>query len=219
METFKKALAFLLYGSVVWLAWVFGGQVGVTGMAGLILALLILSLGAWIWGNWGSLRKAKKTRRVAGLVCAVVFGFALFLEYFSSSLTSTEVVSSSEQITHDPTKIAWKKWSTEAVHQGLADGKTVYVDFTATWCLTCQVNKKVALGNKEVITFFKDNEVIALKGDWTRKDPKIKEEIGKFGRVGVPTNIIYRPDGSSQLLPEVLTPGIVLEALKKESKG
>jgi len=97
----------------------------------------------------------------------------------------------------------------------VADGKTVYVDFTATWCLTCQVNKKVAFGSDEVIQYFKENDIVALKGDWTRRDPVISRELQRFKRNGVPTNIIYRPGGEDTLLPEVLTPGIVLDALRE----
>ncbi len=214
METFKKSLAFLLYLAVVWLAWVFGSLVGVTGMAGLLLSLVVVGLGAWIWGKWGSLAKPKNTRLIAGVVVAIILGTGGFLQYVSSNQLPPLLAESSDSQINDGSTIAWQKWSPEKVEQLVAEGKTVYVDFTATWCLTCQVNKKVAFTDKDVIAYFHDNGIVPLKGDWTRRDPIIKGELQKFGRTGVPTNIIYRPSGANTLLPEVLTPGVVLSAFE-----
>ena len=215
METFKKGLAFLLYASVVWLAWVFGNQVGVTGMAGLLLGLVILGVAAWIWGNWGNLTRKKPIRRVAFIVALAVFLAGAYLEYQASKLEAPSAVA----LGASSSGIDWKSYDPDSVTGLVSEGKTIYVDFTATWCLTCQVNKKVAFASDEVIQYFEDNDIVALKGDWTRRDPVITRELQKFGRNGVPTNIIYRPDGSSHLLPEVLTPGIVLEALKGGTEG
>ncbi len=211
METFKKALAFLLYGTVVWLAWVFGNQVGVNGMGALLMGLVIMGIAAWIWGNWGSLAKRKSVRVMALLVALPLLSAGGYLQYWASALEPPELSIGSGKTDG----INWQAYSPETVSAMVAEGKTVYVDFTATWCLTCQVNKKVAFGSDEVIEYFEENGIVALKGDWTRRDPVITRELQRFNRNGVPTNIIYRPDGEDTLLPEVLTPGIVLDALRK----
>ena len=210
METFKKALAFLLYGTVVWLAWVFGNQVGVNGMGALLMGLVIMGIAAWVWGNWGNLTKKKSIRVTALLVALPLLCAGGYLQYWASGLEPPQLASFSD----DTDGINWQAYSPETVSTLVAEGKTVYVDFTATWCLTCQVNKKVAFGNDEVIEYFEENGIVALKGDWTRRDPVITRELQRFKRNGVPTNIIYRPSGEDTLLPEVLTPGIVLDALK-----
>ena len=198
METFKKALAFLLYASVVWLAWVFGNQVGVTGMAGLLMGMVFIGIAAWIWGSWGNLTKRKSVRRVALFVALPILLVGGWIQYQASTLFAAP---SDMAETGGSDDISWAPYDPDAVMASIAEGKTVYVDFTATWCLTCQVNKKVAFGNDEVIDYFKRNDIVTLKGDWTRRDPVITRELQKFGRSGVPTNIIYRPDGSSTLLP------------------
>ncbi len=213
MESFKKGLAFLLYASVVWLAWVFGNQVGVTGMAGLLLGLLIMGAAAWVWGSWGAFHRSKTSRRWASSMALLILVAGAYLQYLSTQFALEEV----EVVSKDASGIAWGNYSPAAVDGALKEGKTVFVDFTATWCLTCQVNKKVAFSNDEVIRFFEENAILPLKGDWTKSDPVITRELQKFGRNGVPTNIIYWPDGTTRLLPEVLTPGIVLNAFEKDA--
>jgi thiol:disulfide interchange protein DsbD len=106
-------------------------------------------------------------------------------------------------------------WSEEEVHRQLSTGRTVFIDFTAAWCLTCQVNERVTLSRPEVQATFRDKNIAFLVADWTRRDPTITAALQKYGREGVPTYIILRPsDGSKpQLLPEIITPSIVLEAL------
>lgn len=214
METFKKGLAFLLYASVVWLAWVFGNQVGVTGMAGLLLGLVFFGIAAWIWGGWGNLAKRKSVRRIALIVALPILLLGGWIQYKASTLFAapSNITEAANQ-----NSIFWQPYDPDTVTSLVAEGKTVYVDFTATWCLTCQVNKKVAFGNDEVVDYFKTHEIVALKGDWTRRDPVITRELQKFGRSGVPTNIIYHPGGTTTLLPEVLTPSVVLKAFNPKS--
>jgi len=210
METFKKGLAFLLYLTVVWLAWVFGNQTGSTGMAGLLLALVLLAIAAWIWGNWGSLRRKQSVRLAGGFVALLFLLLGAGVAYQSTGFAAP---AAGDTETHNG--ITWEPFSPEKRDAYLSEGRTVYIDFTATWCLTCQVNKKVALANQEVVDYFKKHDVVALKGDWTRRDPVITRELESFGRSGVPTNVIYRPGKDPVLLPEVLTPGIVLDGLEQ----
>ena len=114
-----------------------------------------------------------------------------------------------------PTDIVWEKWSSEAIASAQAEGHPVYVDFTARWCATCQTNKKLVFGSDEVKKFFRENNVVTLKADWTKKDAAITKELAKWGRSAVPFNLVYLPDTAEpQILPELLTPGIVLDALR-----
>jgi thiol:disulfide interchange protein DsbD len=173
MESFKKGLAFLLYATVVWLAWVFGIQTGVSGMAHLLLGLVFLGVAAWIWGDWGNLARKKSVRRMALIVALPLMVVGGWIQYRASSYMAPELAMGSS-IGYG---INWQPYSPEAVGSSIADGKTVYVDFTASWCLTCQVNKKVAFGSDDVIQYFKSHDIVALKGDWTRRDAVITREL------------------------------------------
>jgi thiol:disulfide interchange protein DsbD len=114
----------------------------------------------------------------------------------------------------------WQPWSEDAVGRALASGHPVFVDFTASWCLSCQVNERVALTRPEVMQAFKEHNVILLKADWTREDEAITHALEGLGRNGVPTYVLYSPGQSNpELLPEVLTPGIVTDALAKLPKA
>jgi thiol:disulfide interchange protein DsbD len=93
------------------------------------------------------------------------------------------------------------------------EGKSVFVDFTATWCITCQVNKRVALNDEAVVAQMKARNVVRMKADWTRKDPAITAALAEFGRNGVPLYVLYPPSGEPVILPELLTPTLVLESI------
>ncbi len=108
----------------------------------------------------------------------------------------------------------WQPWSADAVQHALAAGQPVFVDFTASWCLSCQVNERVALDRPEVMQAFAAANVVLLRADWTREDPAITQALTDLGRSGVPVYALYTPGQSApQLLPQVLTPGIVTGAL------
>jgi thiol:disulfide interchange protein DsbD len=111
--------------------------------------------------------------------------------------------------------IDWQPWSPAARRAAQAAGRPVFVDFTAAWCITCQVNKRVALDSAAVAARFDTLDVLALRADWTRYDPAITQALAGFGRSGVPLYVYYPPDAPAQLLPAVLTPGAVLEALAR----
>jgi thiol:disulfide interchange protein DsbD len=109
--------------------------------------------------------------------------------------------------------IDWQPWSPAAVDALRATGRPVFVDFTAAWCISCQVNKQVALDTPAVARRFAELGVVALQADWTRYDPAITEALAGFGRSGVPLYVYYPPGGEPKLLPAVLTPATVLAAL------
>lgn len=109
-------------------------------------------------------------------------------------------------------------WSPQKVDDALKQGKRVFVDFTASWCLTCQANKLAVLRTSEVQKAFKDNDFVVLEADWTNYDERITKVLEHFGRSGVPLYVVYEPDGSTEILPELLTQEIVLKAIKKNTK-
>ena len=119
-----------------------------------------------------------------------------------------------------PEGIDWQAWSPAAVAQARSEGRPVIVDFTADWCLTCQVNKKTSLEIPSVRAKLKDLKAVALLGDYTRTPNSILTELNRFSRAGVPLVLVYPKDPAAPpiVLPEVLTPGIVLEALNRASR-
>lgn len=209
METLKQALAFPLLATVVWLAWVFGLQTGVDGLTGLLAALLALGLGAWIAGRWGG-PGASPGRRHAARVAAVAVGIAagfLLVRAAESGPGATERANAAEAAD-------WLPWSPVAEAEARAKGEPLLLDFTAAWCLSCQVNERVVLNTAEVRQAFARHGVTLMKADWTRRDPAVTDALAALGRSSVPVYALYpRGGGDPVLLPSVLTKEIVLDAL------
>jgi thiol:disulfide interchange protein/DsbC/DsbD-like thiol-disulfide interchange protein len=218
MESFKQFMAFPLFGTVVWLLWVFASQRGINSAALVLFALLVLGMAAWAYGRWFTPVASELTRIGTGFAVLLLAAVSIFL--FSQSLSGAASTSAgtagSSQEEHGVTWVPYSKEKLEALRQ---EGKVVYLDFTATWCITCQVNKGVVFSSGDVLAFFKEPNVVAMKGDWTNYDPAITAALQSFGRAGVPLNVVYGPGLKEPLvLPSVLTPGMVLDALQK-AKG
>ena len=212
METFKQFMAFPLYATVAFLLWVLAGLLGDDHFALLFvfLGLVLIAASVWVLGRWAVPHRAARTRWVGRLCAAALFaaGLALGWPQTTAARTATETAA----VLPQPD---WQPWSTEAVERLRAEGRIIYVDFTARWCVTCQVNKGVVFGSDEVLREFRDRKVATLRADWTRQDPKITAELQRFGRAAVPVNLVYLPGRAEPLLlPEVLTPGTVLEAVR-----
>lgn len=207
METFKQVMAFPLFATVVWLAWVLGAQAGNDAVLALLAGLLVLAIGAWIYGRWAH------SESLARLVFAALFAAAgLWLAWPGANASPPQASAASAR----PGEIAWQPWSPEKLAELRAAGTPVFVDFTAAWCVTCQVNKRVALNRDEVVKALADHGVVALKADWTNQDPRITAALAELGRNALPVYALYAP-GRAQptLLPEVLTASIVVDALSK----
>ena len=218
METFKQVLAFPLYATVAWLVWVLGAQAGNDAVLLALGGLVLIAMGAWIYGRWGHTGYAwypaiAVTLAVSGLV--VAWPHVEPHASSPSSPTSAAAAAAAPAVARAG-ELPWKAWSPELVRELMDQGRPVFVDFTAAWCVTCQVNKRVALHNDAVIRAFSGRGVVALRADWTRQDPRITAALAELGRNAVPVYALYIPGQiEPRLLPEVLTPALVLAELNK----
>lgn len=213
MESFKQFMGFLMMATVVWLIWVLGMQAGSQAVAGLLVGLLFLSLGAWIWGRWGGHDLALRSRIV---VTALALLFVAGGLAFSLSVLNIGGISPRLAEAENTQKgMTWQPFSPERVAELRADGTPVFIDFTAAWCLSCQVNKRVALDTPQVQQRFQELGIVPIKADWTSRDDTITQALAKFGRNSVPLYVFYdgKKESEPVILPEILTPGIVLEAI------
>ena len=207
MEVLKQVLAFPMLATTLWLVWVFGRQTGVDGLALLLMGMLLLGLSLWIVGRWPGIQISSRVRLITRSIAVIALGLSLGAVYMGTS-------SQADLSTPSETTSNWLPFSTEQVAQLRAEGQPVFIDFTAAWCLTCQVNKKTTLNNKAVQDAFATKGVTLFQADWTNQDIEITQALEEHGRSGVPLYVLY-PGSSAPpvLLPEILTENIVLEAL------
>jgi thiol:disulfide interchange protein DsbD len=201
METFRRAMAFPMFATVVWLLWVLGQQTGVDGASALLLLLLGLSWGLWSLTFKGRTRLVFATISIAAYAILAVFAGP----YVLKPLESSAATSGSER---------WQPWAPERVAQALASGAPVFVDFTAAWCVTCQYNKKTTLVHPDVLADFDAKKVTLLRADWTRRDPAITAALAALGRNGVPVYVLYSAGRAPVVLSEILSVAEVRAALK-----
>ena len=201
MVTFKQVLAFPMLLAVVWLVWVFGSQTGNDRMGLLLISLLGVGFAGWIYGRWGTSFEPKE-KTMGSLAAAAFMILSLYTAYGASQ---------------DPLgEDLWQPYSPELVAQLKSEGKPFFLDFTADWCTSCKANELVALSNGDVVNKFQELDVVLVKADWTKQDPVITKALAEFNRAGVPLYVLYPgKDAEPTVLPEVLFPGTVLEALDK----
>ena len=205
MEVLRQAVSVPIFATVIWLAWVLAQAYGAALLAALLAGFLLLAIAGWFLGRWPAQRWATAVAVLIALGVVTVGVLA------PRTLSASSETSSSAQ-----SRTGWEPWSAEAVSRYQAEGRPVFVDFTASWCLSCQVNERVALTQSEVQKAFADANVALLRADWTRHDESITQTLTALGRSGVPAYALYVPgQGEPQMLPEVLTPSIVTGALAK----
>ncbi|HKP98068.1 MAG TPA: thioredoxin family protein, partial [Fibrobacteria bacterium] len=222
MEHLKQFMGFPLLATAIWLAWVLGKQAGVDALIALLFVLLLAGLSAWILGKWTALHRATPVRVVAALLALVIFlpAFVLVLVYMDQIRETKPKLSPAATAGTGGTVsegLRWEAFSEGRVLELVSQGKPVFIDFTADWCLSCKVNEKVAFGSSEVQRKFGDMKMNLLKADWTLKDETIAKALAKYGRNSIPLYVLYSGKGMGDyvILPEVLSPGILLEALGK----
>jgi thiol:disulfide interchange protein len=209
MDILKQAISVPIFGTVIWLAWVVAQAYGANLLLALLSIFLLLAIAGWFLGRWPAKRGA--TAVAAIILLVVVAACVVAPKKFGAAPPSASPQPSSASTAAGST---WQPWSADAVQHALAAGQPVFVDFTAGWCLSCQVNERVALDRPEVMQAFAAANVVLLRADWTREDPAITQALTDLGRSGVPVYALYTPGQSTpQLLPQVLTPGIVTDAL------
>jgi len=204
MATFKTAMAFPMLATVVWLAWVLGQQTDIDGVAALLAVLVALAFALWAWGRIDSSRFARAAWSTLGvLLLGVTLAWALPSWREAHATVSPPAADA-----------RWQPWSASRVAALNADGRAVFVDFTAAWCVTCQVNKRTTLGNASVLADLEAGRVALLRADWTRRDAAISAELARLGRNGVPVYALYKPGQAlPTLLPELLSPQVLRDAL------
>jgi thiol:disulfide interchange protein DsbD len=204
MATFKTVMAFPMLATVVWLAWILGQQTGIDGVTALLAVLVALAFVLWAWGRADARPVARAAwTGSAALLLAVTLAWAL--PSWREAQASTSVPAADER---------WQPWSTARVAALQAEGRTVFVDFTAAWCVTCQVNKRAVLTDATLLAEFDVKRVALLRADWTRRDAAISAELTRLGRSGVPVYAVYKPGQQGPtLLPEILTVQTVRDAI------
>lgn len=203
MEVLKQLTSVPLFITVVGLVWVYGSLYSssvsdsVDHIARLLFGLLILAIAGWALGRW----PAKTGSAIAAtLLCAVALAVPLV------------------QPNRDP--LVWQPYSQATLDQARAAGHPVFIDFTAAWCLSCQVNEKAVLRSADVERQLSAGKVTLLRADWTHEDPEITKQLAAVGRSGVPTYVLYpgKQDSKADVLPELLTKSLVLDAIERDTK-
>ena len=209
MIVFKQLMGFLMLASVLWLVWVFGAQTNAEALTILLGSFFIISLACWIYGEWGSFANSKKARALSTVTASFLMVLSVYVMTYATGSDpgslGTTVIASGDEV--------WESFSPSRLKELQDQGIPVFVDFTAKWCLICQTNH-VALSADAVDAKFKDLNVVRMKADWTKKDPLITEELKKFGRNSVPLYVLYEGNNKKTILPQVLTPGVVLDNLR-----
>jgi thiol:disulfide interchange protein len=218
MEKFKIAMGFPMLATVVWLFNVASSSYG-KNVLWLGVFLVVVAFAAWIFGEF--FQRGRKHRTAAAIVTLILLigGYAFALEKELNWRTALpEATTGSLKESADG--IDWQRWSPEAVAAARAAGKPVLVDFTADWCLTCQVNKKTSIEVSSVRAKLKEINAVAFLADYTHFPDSITTELKRYNRAGVPLVLVYpkNSDTPPMVLPEVLTPGIVLNALDRANK-
>ncbi len=209
LEALKQLLAFPMYATVVWLLWVLGRQAGTDIMSMTLLTTVLVALTAWLAG-----RAQYSGRQGLGTVALLAVGVSIAAGGYAVGSQPVEVRAQS-------VPQGWEPFTVARVEDARREGRAIFVDFTAAWCLSCQVNERVALHSASVERAFADGKVLLLRADWTSRDPEITKALATFGRSGVPLYVMYprNVNAVAEVLPAVLTSGIVVDAVTRATQS
>jgi len=226
MELLKQFTAVPLFATAIWLAWVYGqlhASSGVDQMALLLTCFLVLAIAGWALGRW----PAKWASRIAALAL-IALGLAIPLSQTrDAARAGTPDQSNAMQqdaaqsgLSTSGAGLIWQPYSQQALDAARASGHPVFLDFTAAWCLSCQFNERAVLRSSDVESALRAHNFLLLKADWTNGDPEITKKLASLGRAGVPTYVLYPATAGSapDVLPELLTKGLVLAAIERDAK-
>jgi len=202
MDAFRKLMAFPMFATVVWLVWVLGQQSGIDG-AGALLALLV-AFSAVIW-----------SLTLRGRMRLVIATILIAIGVWSIWAIGPNVIKMAEPSISQAGGERWQTWAPGRVDQLLAADQSVFVDFTAAWCVTCQYNKKTTLADASVMADFDAKKVVMLRADWTRRDPAITTALAQLGRNGVPVYVFFKTGQAPIVLSEILSVQEVRDALAR----
>ncbi len=196
MESFKQGMSFLLFGTTCYMLWVLTGMIEGLPLLFGFFGLVVIALACWVYGRWCPLHRKSGVRLTGGLVAAAFLVAGLWLGWPRP-----------EQ--------RWEEWSPERVSELRKEGVPVYIDFTAKWCFTCQVNKRV-YKSRQIQGQIEGKKIALLRADWTNEDPLITDALAALGKAAVPVNVLYVPGRDEPvILSELLTEGGVLEAFSE----
>ena len=209
MVRVKQFMGFLLLATLLFLLWVIGVARGVDAAIWVSAFLLALSIGCWMFGSFSTPAASGSQRSlVLVLILLLVLGSGFY--FIGQKFSASQAAASSL------TKDGWIPFSPERVQTELAQGHSVFVDFTAAWCITCKFNEASVLESAAVKSAFERYGIVKMKADWTNADPIITKTLKQFGRVGVPLYVLYPATAPNQpiVLPELLTQALVLDHLQ-----
>ena len=218
MDTFRKVLAFPMYGAAAWLAWVLAVQAGPDLLARLLAAGVALAFACWLAGLAQRRALLGQPARVLGLAALGVAVLSVAAAVWPTPAQA--VAEGSAPSGTDASGLAYEAYTPERLAALRAEGRAVFVNYTAAWCVTCQVNERVAFSTRTAAEAFTGSGTVYLKADWTRRDAVIAEDLARFGRAGVPLYLVYPAGGGEpEILPQLLTPDMVARAVKAAARG
>lgn len=217
MEVFKQTMGFLMLGSVVWLVSIIAQQVGAACIGAILAYLLLVSFAAYLWSHLANPFASGKRKLlvVLSLVTALSVAFyALVKPALDAAQTGQTAVQAMPMADGE---IDWQAFSRADLDRQLAEGKVVFVDFTAQWCLTCKVNERLAINTKRVKEAIDRLDVVAIKADWTNQNEEIRRLLAQLGRSSVPTYVVFPSDPQAKpiLLSELISEQEVIDALER----
>ena len=222
MELLKQITAVPLFATAIWLAWVYGqlhASGGVDQMALLLCCFLVLAIAGWALGRW----PARWASRITAVVL-IALGLAIPLSQTRGAgragAAAQKGIEQTNAAAANGAELVWQPYSEQALDAARAAGHPVFLDFTAAWCLSCQFNERAVLRSADVESALRAHNFVLLKADWTNGDPGITQKLASLGRAGVPTYVVYSAAAGSapDVLPELLTKGLVLAAIERDAK-